>query len=75
MTTEGMIEKAARLHDDGRVVFLPAKYTARVKGDTGMHTVVAFHDGVRCDCPAGQYGKCSHALACMLAWAQEKESA
>ena len=76
MTTEGTLEKAARLYTDGRVVFMPAKYVARVTGDTGTYTVTAHLDSVECNCPAFRNGiRCSHVLAAMLAWQAEQEHA
>ncbi len=75
MTTESVMEKAVRLVDTGRVAFMAPRYTARVKGDSAVYFVTAFHDSLACTCPAGRYGRCSHSFAAMLAWQEEQEEA
>jgi uncharacterized Zn finger protein len=69
-TTETKLDKATRLVEDGRVVFLDSAYAARVKGDHGSYIVTAFHDGIACSCPAGRFGTCSHSIAASIAWAE-----
>ena len=64
--------KALRLADE-HCVYLSG-HRALVKGDGGYHVVDARPTTVHCDCPAWKPSRlCSHALACMLAWAEVAE--
>lgn len=67
-----VLEKAARLVDENRVVLSRrARNCAVVAGDTGHYECWATPEGVTCECyqsthPEGRL--CSHAVAAMVAW-------
>ncbi len=72
-------EKAHRLLEQRRVLVATDRRAALVSdqalvgGDRDLYRVTATVDAVRCDCPAGQVGAvCSHAVAAMVAWAEQE---
>lgn len=60
------IEKAQRLHREGRVREVPTDRSFEVQGDRGAYHVVIAHDmtGAWCTCPASR--ACSHITAVLL---------
>lgn len=73
--TEGMVEKVHDLLTAKPLRLYPvAGWEDRaivVAGNTGVYTVRAYDDGVKCECIAASTGDdCSHVLAAMVAWAE-----
>lgn len=66
-------EKALRLLEQRRVLLVAGQVGAAVViGDTDTYDVVAVPSGVACTCIAAGGGRiCSHALAAMVAWAEQ----
>ena len=68
--------KAQRLLDEHRVLLATRGGSALVAdrafvgGDHDLYRVEARPGGVVCSCPAGREGRCSHAVAAMVAWAE-----
>ena len=67
-------EKAHMLLEQRRVIVGDRhRDQALVLGDTGIHVVTAWPEGVACDCEAGAntlIASCSHKVAAMAAWAE-----
>ena len=69
-----VVDKAARLFHDGRVVSHGPAYQYEVGGDHDTYSVTigGTEDRHTCSCPA--YGICSHIAAAMLAHGQRDEA-
>ena len=74
--SEAVLEKAARLVDDGRVVLSRRhRNAAMVCGDSGVYEVWAMPDGMTCECyhSTGEH-VCSHVVAAMVAFHERDQA-